>query len=109
MPELLLDENLSWRVARGLRARGYAVLTISDAQLTGQKDSTVFRYAQVRGLVIVSRDDDFRTRFAPPHAGIIIVNAPNAARNADILMCLLAQLPALLAQPLANRIHSIEC
>lgn len=84
-PELLLDENLSWRVARGLRAQGYTVLTTSEAHLVSQRDEDLFRYALAHHLIIVTRDDDFLTRFAPPHAGIIIVHASNAARNADIL------------------------
>jgi predicted nuclease of predicted toxin-antitoxin system len=108
-PELLLDENLSWRVARGLRAQGYVVVTTSEARLTSQADSQVFRYAQAHRLVIITRDDDFRIRFASPHAGVIIVQASNTARNTDILTCLLAQLPQTLASPLDDRVQVIVC
>ncbi len=107
--DLLLDENLSWRVARGLRGQGYSVATTLDAGLAGLGNEDVFRYAQSHHLILVARDDDFRTRFAPPHAGIIVVYAPNSARNVDILACLLTQLPTLLAQPLDDTVHAIEC
>ena len=108
-PEFLLDENLSCRVARGLRAQGYSVVTTTEAHLTSQRDEDVFRYAQTRHLVIISRDSDFRSRFGPPHAGIIIVQAPSVAGNAEILGCLLSHLPAVLAQPLDDRVHIIDC
>ncbi len=108
-PDLLLDENLSWRVARGLRAQGYSVITTMEARLASQRDAEVFRYAQAHHLVIVSRDSDFRSRFGPPHAGIIFVQAPSSAGNAEILHCLLAHLPATLAQQLNDRVHVIDC
>ena len=97
-PELLLDENLSWRVARGLREHGDTITTISEAHLTSRRDRDVFQYAQGHQLAILTRDDDFRTQFAPPHAGIIVVQTHSASRNADILACLLAHLPDILAQ-----------
>lgn len=74
-----------------------------------QRDEDVFRYVQAHHLVIVTRDDDFRTRFAPPHAGIIIIQASNTSRNTDILACLLAQLPTVLANVVNDAIRVIEC
>ncbi len=108
-PDLLLDENLSWRVARGLRAEGYSVITTAEAQLAGLRDEDIFRYARTNHLIIVSRDTDFRLRFGPPHNGIILVQASALARNVDILTCLLAQLPLALDHQLADTIHIIAC
>lgn len=109
MPDLLLDENLSWRVARGLRAQGYSVVTTSEAQLTGLRDEDVFSYARANHLVLVSRDGDFRSRFGPPHSGIIVVQAAASARNVDILTCLLSQLPLALGRQLADTVQIIDC
>lgn len=109
MHDLLLDENISWRIARGLRAQGYSVLTTAEAQLTGLRDEDVFRYAQAHRLILVSRDSDFRSRFGPPHAGIIVVQASFLARNADIPACLLANLPMALALRLENTVQVIVC
>lgn len=109
MRDLLLDENISWRIARGLRAQGYSVRTTAETQLTGLHDEDVFRYAQAHRLILISRDSDFQSRFGPPHAGIIVVQASFLARNTDILTCLLTHLPTILAQSLANSVKVIYC
>lgn len=108
-PDLLLDENISWRVARGLRAQGFSVITTSEAGLSGKLDNEVFLYAKAHQLVIVSRDSDFATRFAPPHAGIIHVLVPGSAKNIEILRCLESNLPAILAQPIRDTTRAIDC
>ena len=106
---LLLDENLSWRVSRGLSAAGYQVITAGDAALVGKQDSAVFDFARRHAAIIVTRDIDFLTRFAPPHAGIIVVSCSSQATNAGILSCLLAELPGILADTLTDTVRTINC
>lgn len=106
---LLLDENLSWRVARGLAAAGYQVTTVAEIGLTTAADSVVFAHARDHSFVLVTRDSDFLTRFSPPHHGIIVVRCPSSADNAFVLRCLLAHLPALFARDLDDGVWPIEC
>lgn len=108
-PDLLFDENLSWRVARGLRAQGFSIQTVAEAGLAGKQDKDVFLYARIHHKIIVSRDSDFLTRFKPPHAGVIHVTAPGSVRTAELLNCLASQLPALLTQSLTDLTHIVVC
>lgn len=109
LSRLLLDENLSWRIARGLRSAGYDVTTVAAAGLTSLSDAVVFAYARSQGLTIVTRDNDFSQRFGPPHNGILLIHAPGQASNQHLLDCLSAHLPAVLQQPLANALIAIQC
>lgn len=106
-PNLLLDENLSWRVARGLKQAGYQVITTKDLGLNGLHDVKVFRQAQEQQCVIITRDGDFLKDFAPPHYGIIVLRCADTANNTRILQKLLSVLPELLQQELVNSIQSI--
>lgn len=106
---LLLDENLSWRVARGLAAAGYQVTTVAEIGLATAADSVIFAHAREHGYVLITRDSDFLTRFSPPHHGVIVVHCPSSADNAFVLRCLLAHLPALLVRDLDDRVWPIEC
>ena len=106
-PKFLLDENLSWRVARSLKQAGYQVSTTQELGLNGLHDSHVFRQAQEQQCIIITRDSDFLKDFAPPHYGIIVLLCSDTVRNTIILQKLLSVLPELLQHDLANSIHSI--
>lgn len=108
-PSFLLDENLSWRVARGMTAAGYSVTTTQSLALSGLKDTAVFRAAQRTGAIIITRDTDFTIHFTPPHHGIIVVRCPAKADNADILAYLLRHLPALPLHTMNDMVHEIYC
>jgi predicted nuclease of predicted toxin-antitoxin system len=106
---LLLDENLSWRIARGLRRAGYDVTTVAGAGLASLSDAVVFAYARSQGLTIVTRDNDFSQRFRPPHHGVVLVHISNTASNQQVLDCLIAYLPVVLQQPLVDALVEIHC
>ncbi len=107
--KLLLDENLSWRVARALSQAGFQVTTTQEASLSALHDNEVFRYAQSHKLALVTRDADFLTAYAPPHSGIVSVHCPEDANNAAIIKRLLDQLPSILATPIADSVQQIHC
>jgi predicted nuclease of predicted toxin-antitoxin system len=90
--KLLLDENLSWRVARALKKAGFHVTTTQEAK-----------------LCLVTRDADFLTSYAPPHSGIIYVHCPEDANNATIIRCLLDRLPSVLATSIVDAVQQIHC
>jgi predicted nuclease of predicted toxin-antitoxin system len=106
--KLLLDENLSWRVARDLTRAGYDVLTTAQANLTSLGDHLVFQRAQQLGRVIMTRDSDFRMRFTPPHHGIIVLNCESTVGNREIVDTLLHMLPTVLGADLADMITVID-
>ena len=57
---LLFDQNLSWRLREALRALYPQSLHVRDVGLASAVDVTVWAYAKEHGLVIVSKDADFR-------------------------------------------------
>ncbi len=57
---LLFDQNLSWRLREALRDLYPQSLPVRDVGLASAVDVTVWVYAKEHGLVIVSKDADFR-------------------------------------------------
>ena len=82
-PRLLFDENLSPRLVT-LLAEDFPESTHVDSiGLHGKSDEAIWRYAQEHGLVLVSKDNDFRQlsflRGAPPKVvWLRIGNSPTA-------------------------------
>ena len=74
-PRLLLDENVPVPVTGWLQEQkpDWTVEHTSDVGLNGRPDIDVFRWAQDRGAIVVTFDDDFadlRT-FSEGHFGVI--------------------------------------
>jgi predicted nuclease of predicted toxin-antitoxin system len=67
--QLLLDQNLSFRLARRLEDLYPGSLHVSDVGLHAADDDEVWRYAAAESLLLVSKDSDFYQRsllFGPP-------------------------------------------
>ena len=60
--KLLLDQNLSPRLARTLAAIFPDTTHVRDVGLQAADDDTVWAYASEHGFVIVSKDADFHQR-----------------------------------------------
>jgi predicted nuclease of predicted toxin-antitoxin system len=60
--KLLLDENLSPRLASALSELYPGSQAVRECGLQGASDTEVWRYAQKNGLVMVSKDSDFAQR-----------------------------------------------
>ncbi|MCI1187202.1 DUF5615 family PIN-like protein [Hymenobacter sp. DH14] len=56
---LLLDENVSWRLAAQLRPHCEVVLHVRDIQLDNSPDTSIWRYARQHGYDIITKDEDF--------------------------------------------------
>lgn len=88
-PRLLFDENLSPRLV-GLLGESFPnSLHIDGAGLRGRLDGDIWAFARDQGLVLVSKDNDFRQlsflRGAPPKVmWLRIGNAPTRMA-ADLL------------------------
>lgn len=67
--KLLLDENLSPKLAARLQAQFPGSSQVELLGLKGQPDEVVWEYARLHGFIIVSKDNDFRQKaflFGPP-------------------------------------------
>ena len=86
MTALLFDENLSPQLPRLVAALFPGGVHVRDVGLARADDSAVWEYAQVHGLSVVTKDDDFRQRGflygAPPK--VIWVHLGNC-RTADVV------------------------
>jgi predicted nuclease of predicted toxin-antitoxin system len=60
--KLLLDQNLSPRLARDLAALYPRSMHVRDVNLQAADDDTVWAYAATHGFSIVSKDADFHQR-----------------------------------------------
>ena len=56
---LLLDENISWRLAAYLRPHCETVVHVRDVGLDASPDTTIWRYAQQHGYDLLTKDEDF--------------------------------------------------
>lgn len=74
--KFLFDENLSYRLVPMLADMAPGSVHPRDTQMLGASDDEIWLQARQQGLVIVSKDDDFRQRamlFGPPPKVIWLV------------------------------------
>ncbi|MGI8937374.1 MAG: DUF5615 family PIN-like protein [Iamia sp.] len=101
--KLLLDANLSPRVAEALRAGGFDAVHVVDLDLVTASDEVIFDRAAADGLTVVTADSDFGTLLAmrrttnpsvvhvrgvaelPPddHIELLVANLPQVADDLD--------------------------
>jgi predicted nuclease of predicted toxin-antitoxin system len=60
--KLLFDENLSPRLPAALASAFPTSTHVRAANLLGADDQQIWEYARAQGLIIVSKDTDFRER-----------------------------------------------
>ena len=73
---VLLDQNVPPQVVAWLRSRrpDWLVWHVNEVGLKGATDDTIFRWAQAKGAIVITFDEDFAdTRMYPvgSHAGVI--------------------------------------
>lgn len=56
----LVDNQLPVALARYLAAQGRDCEHVADVGLQAEEDRTIWQYAKERGLVIISKDEDFQ-------------------------------------------------
>ena len=74
MHRLFIDQNVRIEIAQALREDGHEAFHASEVGLERRDDESIFRWAQARGLAIVTFDVDFAARAfwaRDPHVGII--------------------------------------
>lgn len=87
--KLLFDENLSRRLVHLLAPEFPGSSHLDLARMRGAADADIWRYAREHGLIIVSKDSDFRQRAflygAPPKVIWVSVGNAGTAAIADLL------------------------
>lgn len=62
MMKLLLDQNLSWRLAEHLQDLFPGSIHVREAGLDRASDEVVWEYARRERYIIISKDSDFQQR-----------------------------------------------
>jgi predicted nuclease of predicted toxin-antitoxin system len=80
----LVDEQLPQALAGFLREQGHEAEHVRDIALAGSADKVLWNMAIERGMVIVSKDEDFPQRawLRDPHPQIIWVRWGNVSNPA---------------------------
>lgn len=100
--KLLLDENISPRVASGLRYSGYDAVHPREVGLKGARDSEIVAFASENKRCLVTLDADFadlRNYRLGEHGGIIRLKL-KFALSSTVLSALLSLLPKLVDVPM---------
>jgi predicted nuclease of predicted toxin-antitoxin system len=93
---LLVDNNLSPRLAERLGVAGHDVVHVRDIGLQAATDSIVLKRAQAENRVLVSADTDFGTLLARSHAAcpsILLIRRLTGRRAAHQFEIIQGNLP----------------
>ena len=99
----LIDENLSFRLKAMLEEPFPGCRHVADFGLLREDDPVIHRKAREEGLVILTKDDDFRALVAAagPPPKLVMLNLGNAstATNAAVLIAQRDVIAGFLADP----------
>lgn len=97
----LIDQQLPKKLAAWIRAQGHDAAHIKELGMLHAEDADIWREAEARGAVIVSKDEDFsvivRIRPGPQVVWIRVGNCGNVvllARMANVWPSLILELQA---------------
>lgn len=100
---LLLDENLSPRLANSLAIQFPGTIHVCDTGLKGQSDEKIWSFAANKGLIITTKDDDFRSLSlllgAPPKVIWLVVGNTSTAEILRILLANATAINTFIAEP----------
>jgi predicted nuclease of predicted toxin-antitoxin system len=87
---LLIDENLSPRLAEALSDAFPGSIHVRDVGLKGAQDQRIWVYAAEHGYAILSKDDDFRSlsllRGDPPKVIWLVIGNASTTEILEILL-----------------------
>ncbi len=103
---LLLDENLSPRLAAALSEQFSGSKHVRDVRLKGQSDHRIWEFAAENGYTIVTKDDDFRAlsllRGGPPKVIWLVVGNTSTAEILRILLAHASAIEAFITEPITS-------
>lgn len=95
---LLIDANLSGRVAELLRAEGYDAVHVRERSLMDADDETILAFALQEDRVLVSEDSDFSALLARHRASapsFVLIRSAEPLLPDDQVRLLLNNLPSV--------------
>jgi predicted nuclease of predicted toxin-antitoxin system len=107
---LLVDANLSPRVAKALGATGHDVVHVADLGMHSAKDDQILDRAALDDRVIVSSDTDFGTLLARRNTAkpsFVLLRHINDLTPSDQTALLLHNLPAVELELLSGAVVTI--
>jgi predicted nuclease of predicted toxin-antitoxin system len=102
---LLLDENVSYRVAGHLKAAGHEAIHVSEIGLTSTDDAVILTRARDEDRVLVTADHDFvQMLFASgdTRPSVILIRDVESLQSAELAALLLDAFAAGLAELLPD-------
>ncbi|MFN0133547.1 MAG: DUF5615 family PIN-like protein [Phycisphaerales bacterium] len=99
---LLIDNSLSWRVARDLREAGHDAVHVESVGLARASDATIYQFGSREGRVIVTQDADFGAIHAAcgQSTGVVLMRQRDGrpSTQAEVLTAALAGIEPSLAR-----------
>jgi predicted nuclease of predicted toxin-antitoxin system len=98
---LLIDANLSPRLAVRLRAAGHDAVHVADIGMLSASDQAILAHAAGSGLVIISADTDFGELLAVSGAtrpSVVLLRSADHLTPGQQATLLIANLPAVAAE-----------
>lgn len=98
--KLLLDQNLSPRLADELAARGHDAVHVRSLGMSTASDSVILEVATSEARIVVSADTDFGELLARTNAGspsVLLLRRQGHRRAAEVAELLALNLPAVAA------------
>jgi predicted nuclease of predicted toxin-antitoxin system len=103
---LLLDENLSPRLASALADVYPGSVHVRDVQLKGKSDQQIWLFTADNGYTIVTKDDDFRgmslLQGAPPKVIWLVVGNTSTAEILRILLAHANAIETFVTEPITS-------
>jgi predicted nuclease of predicted toxin-antitoxin system len=107
---LLIDANLSPRIAPRLRAEGYQTVHVADIGMLSASDESILAHAAAAGRVIVTADTDFGELLAVSGAfrpSVVLLRSADHLTPDQQASMLAANLPAVAEELEAGAVVSM--
>ena len=95
---VLIDNPVSWRVGRALRAVGHDAVHVADLGMANAPDTAIYRHALSEQRIIITQDSDFDAIHMSVSArtGVVLLRTSNGtpAYHSALLIELLGTLAA---------------
>jgi predicted nuclease of predicted toxin-antitoxin system len=80
--KFLIDAQLPPGLCRWFEAKGFTAVHVADVRLGAASDLAIASYAEVEGLILVSKDDDFLTLRLPNRFALLWLRCGNTTNHA---------------------------